>query len=216
MRFFLSAVVLLEMLTPGAARADSAAKNAGAETYIFELTKVELKEGVPEGVEKAVRRELGRAIAGRKELRPSPGEGAPDPEKDPPEFERYLKSKRMRAFKVNVEVTAYQSEVTEADQPKRFVSVHINLRLFGETIPGRKFAFTGDGAATIKIEIGKKLRPSDQEYAESEAIKSAVEDALTSSIQKLRLPPANPNGKKARKSAGAAAGGRRERYNLPA
>ena len=46
---------------------------------------------------------------------------------------------------------------------QRFV-VHLGVHVLGETIPGRTMGFTGDGSATIKQEVGTKLRDKDRDY----------------------------------------------------
>jgi hypothetical protein len=198
MRNMCLTTVLFGVVVAQAVGSDTAIAKPPAETYVFQLFKVEMAKGVPPEIETEVRRELTKAIESRAELHPNAGEGAPDPEREPKEFERHLKSKHMRAFKVNVEVTGYESTVKDEDA-KHYVAARITLRLFGETIPGRTFAFVGDGSATTKVEIGKKVRPRDQEYASTEAVKAAVEDAINSSIQKLRAPPEKPGKKPGKK-----------------
>jgi hypothetical protein len=71
--------------------------------------------------------------------------------------------------------------------------------MFGETYPKRVMAFTGDGSATVKIDIGKKLRKRDTDYANEEAMKLAVADAIAASIAKLKAPPEKTKKKKRRK-----------------
>jgi hypothetical protein len=166
--------------------------------YMFELFKVELKEGVPARVHAPVEKRLLEAIDEHAELVSKLDPDAPDSEKEPAAFEKYLARRKQKAFKVNLEVTSYKQEVEQSapDAPKRLV-VSIALRLFGETIPQRVMAFTGDGAATVKVDIGKTLRPRDTQYANDEAIKLAVADAITTSIKRLKEGP--PSRKKKRK-----------------
>lgn len=156
--------------------------------YVFELTRIELKKGVPQHVHKAIEKQIAAAIDAHEQLIATLDDDAPDPDKEPKKYEAYLKRRNQRAFKVNVEVTSYTHEV-EQDERVRRLTVSIALRMFGETIPQRVMAFSGDGSATVKIDIGKKLRKRDTEYANEEAMKLAVEEALATSIKKLKAPP---------------------------
>jgi len=162
-------------------------KNRG-KPYIFKVTNLELKSGVPARLEAEVRKQIGVAIDDHDQLLSAIEEGAPDPEKEPEKFKKYLERRKQKAYKVNVEITSYSHEVEQVDRTRRLI-VSVSMRMFGETIPQRVMAFTGDGAATIKIDIGKKLRKADSRYANEEAIKLAVADAISTSIVKLKAGP---------------------------
>ena len=73
-----------------------------------------------------------------------------------------------------------------------FLRLSSRLRTFGETIPDRIMAFSGSGSAQVKVDIGKKLRPADTEYANREAATLAIAEALERSIKKLQEKPAKP------------------------
>ncbi|MEZ4402278.1 MAG: hypothetical protein R3B06_19795 [Kofleriaceae bacterium] len=121
--------------------------------------------------------------------------GAPDPSAAKP-FKKWLTKKKIAgAFRMNVEVTAYEEELDDKDvtvnQEKR-LTVRLALRTFGETIPDRVMAFAAEGSATIKVDVGKKLRPADRAYAIKTAVEGAVADAMTASLEKLALPLPKP------------------------
>ena len=59
------------------------------------------------------------------------------------------------------------------------------MTLFGETIPQRVMAFTGEGAATVRLELGPKLRDADRRYAWEEAAAEAMAKAIPAAIAKL-------------------------------
>jgi hypothetical protein len=80
------------------------------------------------------------------------------------------------------------------------VIVRVALQLFGETIPDRVMAFSGEGSATVKLEVGKTVRPRDREEASSAAIDEAVASAITRSLEKLQEPP--PSQQKKKKKSG--------------
>ena len=66
--------------------------------------------------------------------------------------------------------------------------IHVALHMLGENIPGRTMGFTGDGQATIKQEVGKKVRDRDREYAWDQAAELAVADAMTTVFKQLAVP----------------------------
>lgn len=190
-------VALCAIALGGPADAKNRKKKTG-KPYIFKLTKIELKKGVPGHVEAQVRKQVDDAIEKHEQLVAKLGDGAPDAETSPKKFERYIKRRRQRAFKVNVEVTDYSHEVEE-DEGIRRLRVSVTIRMFGETYPKRVMAFSGDGAATIKIDIGKELRKRDTDYANEEAIKLAVADAIAISIKKLKAPKKKKRRKRRKK-----------------
>jgi hypothetical protein len=49
--------------------------------------------------------------------------------------------------------------------------------------------FTGDGKATIKQEVGVKVRDRDRAYTWDQAAELAVDDAMKTVFQQLALPP---------------------------
>ncbi len=175
------------------------------ETYVFLISRVELGKDVPKEVEQQLVARLGAAIADHEELEASLDGGAPDPEAEPEKFKKYLKSRRLRAFKVNVDVSRFSSELEPvrggprgqaARKNSQYLTVRVSLRLFGETVPDRVMAFTGDGSATVKLEVGKTVRPRDREEAASAALDQAVAGAIAESLPKLQEPPPTTRKKK--------------------
>ena len=69
------------------------------------------------------------------------------------------------------------------------IVVRIGIHMLGESIPARTWGFTGDGSATIKVEVGKKIRDADYEYAWSQAAEAAVADAMVTVFKQLAIPP---------------------------
>lgn len=125
-------------------------------------------------------------------------DGAPDPKADPKAYTAFLKKKKLAgAYLVNVELTAADEETEElADKPGELrLVVRLSIKMFGETIPGRTMGFSGEGSATIKQEVGKKVRPRDREFAWDQAAGLAINDAIETSLAKLALPPAKPSKK---------------------
>ena len=126
----------------------------------------------------------------------------PDPSGDADAFTKGLakwlaKNKIEGAYKVTVEITAATEEVEPVeDKPNtQRIDVHLEVHMFGETMPQRKMGFYGDGSSTIKEEIGKKLRPRDRDAAWDDAATEALTKAIDESLQKLAVPPPKPSRK---------------------
>ncbi|HTE54088.1 MAG TPA: hypothetical protein VK698_24710 [Kofleriaceae bacterium] len=161
------------------------------ESYVFLLSRVDLAKGVPAELEAQVTARVNAAIAAREGLESSLAAGAPDPEAAPKKFKEYLKARRKRAFKVSVEVSQFSVEVEQGQvsgRPAQYVTARVTLRLFGETVPDRTMAFTGDGSATVKLEVGKTVRPRDRQEATSSTLDQAVASAIDQSLRRLAQP----------------------------
>lgn len=184
--------VLALVVAPGGAAAKPKPKR-----YHLALIEVTAAAGLPAESADAIpmaRAEVAKALASHPQL--ATLDGAPDPAASAKKFKAWLAKKKIAgAYRMNVEITSYDEELEDKDaavnQEKRLV-IRLALRTFGETIPERKMAFAADGSATIKVDVGKKLRPRDREFAIQSAVEGAVADALTASLVKLALPTPTP------------------------
>jgi len=158
---------------------------APAKKYHFELTKVLAKDNVKPEVLKSAQPRLEAQV--KKAFESDPQlvanlEGAPDPETDHGEpYRRFLTKKGVSAaYRVTVEITDATEELApmEGKGSEQRLVVHIAIHVLGETIPGRTMGFTGDGHATVKQEVGAKMRDKDRDYAWDGAAETAVQDAL--------------------------------------
>jgi hypothetical protein len=177
----LLAVVLFIGLATGSSHAGS------KQTYYFLVYDIKLAEGMPKEIEDLIRKQVITSIAAHERLIEALPEDAPDPKGDPKTFIRYKTKKKLRPYRVNIEVKDYRHDVDELPAPRKGqrLTVSIQLHMFGETIPERVMAFTGEGSATIKMDVGKRLRPPDSRAANHDAIELAVGDALITSLAKL-------------------------------
>lgn len=182
----LGALALLLGVRPGPAAA------APKKRYHFELAAVTPKPEVKADVAKAavprVEGQVKKAFASHPQL-VAALEGAPDKAK-PDAYRRYLTQKGLAgAYLVTVEITEASEELVPMDTPnsQRLV-VSISVHILGETIPGRTIGFTGDGRATVKQEIGKKLRPRDREVTWDQAAEVAIADAMATVFKQLEKP----------------------------
>jgi hypothetical protein len=108
----------------------------------------------------------------------------------PDAYRRFLAQQRIAgAYLVTVELTEATEELVPMDKPgsQRLV-VSIAVHLLGETIPGRTMGFTGDGRATVKQEIGMRVRPRDREVTWEQAAEVAIADALATVFKQLERP----------------------------
>jgi hypothetical protein len=181
------ATLAAALLTVGAPAVEAAPKK-----YHFELTMVKPKPDVKADVAKtAVPRVEGQV---KKVLETHPQavaklEGAPD--KDQADaYRKYLVQKGIAgAYYLTVEVTAASEEVEPMDRPNtQRLTVSISVHILAEAIPGRTIGFTGDGRATVKQEIGKKVRPRDREVAWDQAAEVAIADAMATIFKQLEKP----------------------------
>jgi hypothetical protein len=188
----------LALLLVALAGGDAAAKRKPKpkHKYHFTLAGVKAAEGV-EGKLAAdalrlLEAEVKKQFASHPQMVADLSAG-PDPQADPKKFARWLKKKKIKgAYQVNVDLTLYIEETEAAPSGKegdlRFV-IRLELHMFGETIPERKMAFEGEGSATVKQDVGKKVRDRDREFTIQSAIELAVAEAMDESFRKLSAPP---------------------------
>lgn len=179
-----------------AAAIAAAAAPAGAapkKKYHFELTAVTAKTEVkPEVAKQATPRieaQVRKVFAGHPQL-VAQLDGAPDPRSSADAYRRYLTQHGIAgAYLVTVEITG-ASETLEPldDKTSQRLVIRIGIHMLGETIPGRTMGFTGDGRATIKQEVGIKLRDHDREFTWDQAAELAVDDAMKTVFQQLAAP----------------------------
>jgi len=163
--------------------------------YHFELTKVlvkpEVKPDVAKEAQPRIEAVFKKALESHPQLVQSI-EGAPDPEAGNGEkYRKFLKAKGIAAaYLVTVEVTEASIEVVPMEDKKNTqrITVTVGLHVLGETIPGRTMGFTGDGRATVKQEVGMKIRDKDRQFTWDSAAETAVENALKECFAKLALP----------------------------
>jgi hypothetical protein len=167
---------------------------APATKYHFDVVAVtpkpEVKADVAKIAKERVEQQFKKALDSNPQL-VSNLEGAPDWQTKADAYRRYLTQKGISgSYLVNVEIT----EASEAIEPMEGKSnsqrmvVHVGIHVLGETIPGRTMGFTGDGQATVKQEIGMKVREADRNYAWDGAAETAVNDALKTCFAKLAMP----------------------------
>ena len=186
-RIALAALALL-WVTSAAMPAPAHARKP-KQVYYFVVSEVKLTKGIPNKIGELVRKQLTEAIIAHERLIEALPADAPDPQGNAKAFKKYIKKRKIKPFRVNVEILEYSHGVEEGPRGGQQLVVSISLRTFGETIPQRVMAFSGSGSATIKMEIGRKLRQRDSEVATRDASEVAIEEALAVSLRRLETPP---------------------------
>jgi hypothetical protein len=174
------ALALVATVCALAATADAAPKKK----FHFELTAVTAKSEVKPEVARTATPRVEAQVRKVFETHPqlvAKLEGAPDPRANADGYRKYLARKAISAaYLVTVEITDASEELVPFDdkQNAQRLVIHIGIHMLGETIPGRTMGFTGDGKATIKQEVGMKIRDRDREYTWDQAAELAVDDAM--------------------------------------
>lgn len=175
--------------------------------YHFKLTKVlakpEVKPEVAKEAQPRVEAVFMKALENHPQL-VATLDGAPnDPEVNNGQpFRKFLTKKGVAgAYLVTVEVTEADIEIVPLDDKKNSqrIVVSVGIHVFGETIPGRTMGFSGDGRATVKQEIGMKIRDKDRQFTWDSAAEHAVTQALEKCFAKLAAPPPPPPKKPTKK-----------------
>ena len=152
--------------------------------YGFVIANVQAGDSVPKNVADELRARLIAAIDDHERLVATLPADAPDPAAAPDKFAAYMKRRKITPYRVTIEITEYHKEQGDGPRGQR-LSAGVSLRMFGETMPVRVMAFSAAGSATVKLDVGKTVRPRDVEIANRDAIAQAVDDALAESVQRL-------------------------------
>lgn len=169
------------------------AEAAPKKKYHFQLAAVTPKPEVKPDVAKTalprVEGQVKKAFATHPQI-VATLEGAPD-KSNAAAYRKYLAKKGLSgAYLVTVELTEATEELVPLeDRPntQRLV-VRVGVHVLGEIMPDATMGFTGDGQATVKQEVGMKVRDRDREYAWDQAAEVAIADAMTTVFKKLALP----------------------------
>jgi lipoprotein-anchoring transpeptidase ErfK/SrfK len=184
----MKSLILLAMLAVLAPHANA---EPAKKKYHFELTRVLAKENVKPDVAKIAQARIEAQVKKAFETHPqlvANMDGAPDPAADNGQpYRRFLEKKGLSgAYLVTVEITDASEEVVPLEDKKsQRIVVKVGIHVLGETIPGRTMGFTGDGQATVKLEVGKTVRDKDRDYTWDGAAETAINDALKTCFAQL-------------------------------
>jgi hypothetical protein len=167
---------------------------APGKKFHFELAEVTTKPEVKPEIAKLASQMVEAEV--RKQFASNPAliatlDGAPDPKSNAEGYRKYLAQKGVTgAYLVSVDIPEASEELEPMDgkpNSQRLI-IHLAIHMLGENVPGRTMGFTGDGKATIKQEVGLKLRDSDRQATWSDVTQSAVDDAMKKAFQQLGQP----------------------------
>ncbi len=167
---------------------------AAPKKYHYELVAVTAKDVKPDVAKLAQPRVEGqakKAFATHASLS-TKVDGAPDPKTAKDAYRAFIAKKGLAgAYGVTVEITEATEEVVpvEGKPTTQRLVIHIALHMLGEKIPEMTMGFSGDGHATIKQEVGLKIRDRDREISWDDCAQLAVDDAIKESLRQLALPP---------------------------
>jgi hypothetical protein len=174
--------------------------------HVFVLDRLDLPKGAPAELESLVKQSFLKTVESNANLLSKLPEEAPPVDVNDKglqgnkAFRKFMASRKLTAYKVVVQVTAFDQPVTpNENKPGNVIACSVQLRIFGETIPDRVMAFSGDGSARVAIEVGKKIRKTDRKFATTEALDLAVAEGISMSLKKLNTKPTPPAKKKKRR-----------------
>jgi len=163
--------------------------------YHFDLAAVNAKSELKPDVAKAATPRVEGQVKKTFETHPQlvgKLDGAPDWKTAGEAYRKFLVKKGLAgAYLVTVDITEASEELQpmEGKPNSQRLVVRVAIHMLGENMPGRTMGFTGDGQATIKQEIGKKLNERDRTYAWDSAAEAAVADAMVTVFKQLAIPP---------------------------
>ncbi len=204
LRAAIPAFLALAVVFHGVSHAE--AQKKPSHRHVFVLDRLDLPEGAPADLKPQVQKVFIKTVDANPALLSALPEGTPTIDKKDKglhgnkPFRRYMKKRNLSAYKVVVQVTEFEQTVAENEgKPGNLISCYVKLRVFGETMPDRVMAFTGDGSARVAIEVGKKIRDKDRAFAIQDALDLSVADAVSTSLKKLNSKPAPTRKKKKRR-----------------
>lgn len=174
--------------------------------HVFILDRLDLPKAAPAELDALVRKSFLKTVDDKPSLLSALPEDAPPVDVSDKglhgnkTFRKFMEKHKLTAYKVVVQVIEFEQPVKANEKkPGNIIGCSVKLRIFGETIPDRVMAFTGDGSASVAIEVGKKVRERDRNYAAAEALDLAVAEGISMSLTKLNAKPAAPPKKKKRR-----------------
>ncbi len=155
--------------------------------FLVSISKVAVTSDAdkpPPTLRSDVRRVLANALKEHPRFLTALPKDAPDPHKQPSEHQKYLKKRGIRAYQVRVEIIRFAEKIIQTETSNR-LSVQVQLRLLGVTVPQQSFGFAGTGSATAIIEVRRKVYKRDHDSGLADATSTAIHNALKTSLKKL-------------------------------
>ena len=169
----------------------ASAKKKPKERYYVQVAGAETAPGVPKELADKAKVVLPELLSKRPEFVASL-EGAPT---DTDQLRKWLTKKKLRGFNIVVKLTKYAKELApKPDSTKtQVLKISISLQIFGTGMPDDTMAMTGDGVSAVGLEVGKTVRPKDEQVTTDETLRNALTSAIDDAVRKLQMgPPSKP------------------------
>jgi hypothetical protein len=98
-----------------------------------------------------------------------------------------IRKQGMKGYQVSLRIVSVSQEIKPPAPGKRDqqMFIHVNLSIFGHTMPGNKMLFTGDGEATLTGEFSERLKDKEEARFMRTAIGSALKQAVSTAAAKV-------------------------------
>jgi hypothetical protein len=167
-----------------------------APKFYFQIKEVTAAPDVEAGVKADAAEALKAELAARPEW--ASDVGAPAGQ-DQGALAAELTKRKLRGFEVTVRIDNFKKEMKDPRPGSRLKQLAVNAKLtiIGATIPDAKFAFEGNGEASVEAEVSENRMAANTAMASKAALKSAVKQAVDEAVVKLSAKqPAAPGGGK--------------------
>jgi len=167
--------------------AAAATVQAAEPKYYFQIKEVTAAPDVDAAVRAAAVETLKAELASRPEWASDIKAGG-----DQAALGEELNKRKLRGFDVTLRIENFKQEMKDPRPGGRLKQLAVNVKLvvIGATIPDAKFAFEGNGEASVEAEVAEKRMAADSANASKAAMKSAVKQAVDEAVVKLGAKPA--------------------------
>jgi hypothetical protein len=192
------------LMTLGLAPGLAAAAAKPAPKYHVVLSEVHAVPSAPAEITAKARSIFEALIAARPDF-VKRLDGAPDGKAHPEELRRFLETRGIRAFNVELKVEEYARSLEPNDKPGaggQRLTIKVGVSIIGAQLPDQTLALVGAGGSTIIAEVGKSLRPNEEEATMDDALRDALTHAVDDAVAKLSAarPSTSPKPKKPSKA----------------
>lgn len=165
----------------------AATVHAAEPKYYFQIKEVTAAPDVDPAVKTAAVDTLKAELASRPEWASDIKAGG-----DQTALAEELNKRKLRGFDVTLRIENFKQEMKDPRPGGRLKQLAVNVKLvvIGATIPDAKFAFEGNGEASVEAEVAEKRMAADSANASKAAMKSAVKQAVDEAVVKLGAKPA--------------------------
>jgi len=98
-----------------------------------------------------------------------------------------MKKRGLKGFQVNLRIMAFKEEIKPPAPGRRDrqMAIQVKLGVYGNTYPGGKLNFTGDGEASVTGEFAERRMDSDVDELRKAAMAAALKQAVSTAVSKM-------------------------------